>query len=361
MPVGVVLTLAAVSAPVIAAIRRYPVKAMAGEWLNEVRLDGRGLKLDRWFAVVDADGRFAAGKNSRRFRRRDAVFDYAAAVRGVDVVVRRAPAAADPADRAEQMARNRRDPAVDGPAPATWTVGDPALDAELSAAMDAPVRVLPEIDASHQDAGAVSLVGTASLQWLRTQLDVDAHPRRIRANLVVDTAEPFEEEAWPGREITVGGATLQVVERIERCRVVDLAQDGVTTRTTLLKTLGEHRDLCLGVYADVVRQGLVAIGDPIGCTGRRPNRPGRTRPVRGQPTSTSSNGRRGVAGTGEPYPIRRIVCGTSEPPTRTCNRVAVSGTSSGWDTNDAASPCAVATNRSRCIAWPATSSANRPA
>ena len=237
---------------------------MAGESLNEVRLDVRGLELDRWFAVVDADGRFAAGKNSRRFRRKDAVFHYAAAVRGVDVVVRRAPAAADPADLAETMAPTRRDPAVDSPDPAMWTVADPALDAELSVAMDAPVRVLPEIDASHQDAGAVSLVGTASLQWLRTHLDVDAHPRRIRANIVVYTAVPFEEESWPGREITVGGAILQVVERIERCRVVDLAQDGVATRTPLLKTLGEHRDLCLGVYADVVRPGLVEIGDPIG-------------------------------------------------------------------------------------------------
>ena len=261
---GAVLTLAAVSAPVIAAIRRYPVKAMAGESLNEVRLSGRGLELDRWFAVVDADGRFAAGKNSRRFRRRDAVFDYAAALRGVDVVVRRAPAGAAPPGRAEPVARNRPDPADDGPDPAMWTVGDPALDAELSAAMDAPVRVLPEIATSHQDAGAVSLVGTASLKWLRTHLDVDAHPRRIRANLVVDTVEPFEEESWPGRQITVGGATLQVVERIERCRVVDLAQDGVTTRTPLLKTLGEHRDLCLGVYADVVLPGVIAIGDPVG-------------------------------------------------------------------------------------------------
>jgi hypothetical protein len=54
-----------------------------------------------------------------------------------------------------------------------------------------------------------------------------------------------------------------MVERIERCRTIDLAQDGVATTTRWLKALGGSRELCVGVYADVVTPGSVAVGDPV--------------------------------------------------------------------------------------------------
>jgi MOSC domain-containing protein len=227
----------------VAALRRYPVKSMAGEALESVVLDRRGVVGDRWLAVVDEEGRFASGKDSRRFRRRDAVFDFAAATDGGEVRVR-----------------------SDGQ---HWTVGDPGLDRALSDAMRATVRVLPEGDVPHQDAGSVSLVGSASLQWCRDHLDVDTDFRRVRPNILVETTEPFVEESWVGSRLTVGGATLAVVERIERCRMVDLAQDGLATTTPLLKQLGAHRDLCLGVYADVLTPGRIGVGDRVRVDGTR--------------------------------------------------------------------------------------------
>src|SRR5689334_16379501 len=62
----------------VTALRRYPVKAMGGEPLDLARFDARGLLGDRWYAVEDTEGRFASGKDTRRFRRRDRVFDYGA-------------------------------------------------------------------------------------------------------------------------------------------------------------------------------------------------------------------------------------------------------------------------------------------
>ena len=67
---------------------------MAGESVDAVVLDARGLEGDRWFAVWDEDGRMATGKNSRRFRRRDAIFEYAAEQTGDGVLVTRSRAAA---------------------------------------------------------------------------------------------------------------------------------------------------------------------------------------------------------------------------------------------------------------------------
>ncbi len=79
-----------------------------------------------------------------------------------------------------------------------WSAGDPALDRALADVMGDPVRVLAEGVTPHQDDGQVSLVGTASLDWCREHLEVDADRRRIRPNLVVETSEPFVEETWSG-------------------------------------------------------------------------------------------------------------------------------------------------------------------
>jgi uncharacterized protein YcbX len=221
----------------IRELRRFPVKSMGGESLDWVVLNLRGLPGDRWFAVEDSRGYFASGKSTRRFRRRDAIFNYAATTHDDHVVVRRD-------DR-------------------TWVVGDPALDAELSAAMGLAVRVTAEGEISHQDAGQVSLVGTASLVWCQAQLRIDADPRRIRANILVETAEAFVEDTWVGQVVGAGEARLRVVERIERCRMVDLAQDGVATTTPFLKALAAARDVRLGVYAAVVMPGRLAVGDAV--------------------------------------------------------------------------------------------------
>lgn len=221
----------------VTAVRRYPVKSMGGESLDRAVVDERGIVGDRWYAVTDGDGRLACGKDSRRFRRRDAVFDWAARTSGPAVLVR-------------------------GPA-GEWSVGDDALDASLSDSLGVPVRVLAETDVQHQDGGQVSLVGTASLDWCREHLDVDADPRRLRVNLVVETSTPFEEESWVGSSLTVGSTRLSLVERIERCRTVDLAQDGVATTTHWLRRLGSERQACLGVYSDVVSPGVIAVGDGV--------------------------------------------------------------------------------------------------
>jgi MOSC domain-containing protein len=221
----------------ISEIRRYPVKSMGGESLQSIDVDARGLAGDRWFAVVDATGKLGSGKNSRRFRRFDEIFEYHATV--VD-----------------------GDTRVAGPT-GSWLVGDPELDRVLGEQTAADVRVLSEAGTPHQDAGQVSLVGTASLDWCREHLDVDGDRRRIRPNLVVSTTEPFVEEGWGGATIRVGTVELTVVERIERCRMVDIAQEGLAEQSGWLKALGRERDLCLGIYADVAGAGIVAVGDRV--------------------------------------------------------------------------------------------------
>jgi uncharacterized protein YcbX len=222
----------------VAEIRRYPVKSMGGEALQQVEVDARGLVGDRLYAVVDGDGKLSSGKDSNRFRRRDQVFSYSATTM--------------PDGRVE-VRRGEH----------SWLVGDEALDAELSHTFGDAVRVLAETRTPHFDDGPVSLVGTASLEWCRRELGIDADRRRTRSNLVLETSEPFVEETWAGRTLRIGTVELTVDRRLERCRMVDLAQDGVPTTSPVLKALGRARDVRLAMLNDVSAPGRLAVGDVV--------------------------------------------------------------------------------------------------
>lgn len=221
----------------IAALRRYPVKCMGGEPLSAVALDARGLVGDRWWAVVDTDGKLASAKNTHRFRRRDAVLEFAATTRRGEVVVQRAGR--------------------------EWVVGDAALEAELTSACGVGLWVRPEADVDHQDSVSISLVGSATLDWCAERWGIAADPRRLRVNLVLATDEPFVEESWAGHELRLGEVVLEVGQPIPRCRTVDLDQDGATAHGAWLKPLAAERDTCLAVGARVVRPGELRVGDEV--------------------------------------------------------------------------------------------------
>lgn len=219
----------------VTRIRRYPVKSMGGEELRFVQLDPRGLAGDRWFAVVDDQGHLVSGKDSRRFRRHDEVFDFSARTEGFTVH-------------------------VDGDGQ-SWMAGDPELDTHLSARMGTPVSLHPEGLAPHHDGSPVSLVGSATLDWCAREWGIDADPRRLRVNVVLQTSTPFVEETWVGRDLAFDIARLHVTERIPRCRIIDVPQDGAPAGEDWLERLGQERDMNLGVYARVVTPAAITVGE----------------------------------------------------------------------------------------------------
>ncbi len=223
-------------------IHRYPIKSMGGERLECVQVDDRGLEGDRRWAVYDSEGKLASGKHTRRFRRMDPVFELTARMTSGAA----APSFALPSGR--------------------WVAADDSgADAAVTGHFGQPVRLRRESTVAHHDDLPVSLVGTATLAALADLLG-DREPvdvRHFRANLVIETEEPWVEETWVGKEVTVGEAGFEVVKPVERCRMVDIAQVGVPAHGSILRTVGKHRDLQLAVYAAVRRPGTVGVGDDL--------------------------------------------------------------------------------------------------
>ncbi|MGW6058490.1 MOSC domain-containing protein [Streptomyces sp. NPDC055189] len=212
----------------------FPVKSMLGQERESVVVDERGVAGDRLWALRYEDGKLGSGKNSRRFRHAPGMLEYSAVYEDGD-------------------------PVVTTPDGETLRPGDPRVP-EL---FGTGAELAREGEVGHQDAGAVSLVGVASLRALGELLG-DSDPvdvRRLRKNIVVGTDEPWIEEDWVGREIGFdGGLRLRVTERIERCVMTTQAQRGLPADNRILKTLTASRDRCVGVYADVVTPGTLALG-----------------------------------------------------------------------------------------------------
>lgn len=221
----------------VTQLRRYPVKAMGGESLQRIEVDQRGLVGDRQYAVWDADGRLVTGKNSKRFRRRDEIFEFHAETDGDRVRIHRGSE--------------------------HWDATDPELDTRLAEIMDAPVSIAAEATEPHFDSGSVSLIGSATLRWWQEHHGIDADARRLRVNILVDTTEPFEEDNWIGSELSIGSTRFVVTERVPRCRMIDVAQDGAAAEQRWLKVLTQQRDMCTAIYLDVLTPGAIALGDTV--------------------------------------------------------------------------------------------------
>lgn len=110
-------------------------------------------------------------------------------------------------------------------------------------------------------ADPITLVTTASLQALGGSVQ----SARFRATLVVEADAPWAEDAWLGRTMTAGDATIRIGGPIPRCAVIDHHPETGEKGTRLLKALAHTRptsaagEPMFGVYATVAAPGRVAV------------------------------------------------------------------------------------------------------
>lgn len=111
---------------------------------------------------------------------------------------------------------------------------------------------------------SISILNLASNAALSAQIGAELGLDRWRANLWLDGMAPWAECDLLGRDLTLGGARLRVVEPIGRCRatMVDCAT-GQIDHDTLAALKAARGDTNFGVYATVVQSGPIRTGDVV--------------------------------------------------------------------------------------------------
>jgi uncharacterized protein len=259
----------------ITALRRYPVKSMLGEDLDEVPVEERGVDGDRRRALIDVEtGRVATAKHPRLWR---ALLTCAASSGsdGVRIALPdgRSIDADDPETVADLSALLGRQVRVATERPAGAAVERPAPEDVLEHGVEAdvPYEMLEIAQGAPQaafvDYAAVHLITTATLD----RIGVEAV--RYRPNLVVDGAdEPFVENGWVGRNIVVGEVRLRGTLPTPRCSVPTLAHGDLPREPRAVRPLLTDNRVdvpgfgmlpCAGLYADVLAGGVVRVGDEV--------------------------------------------------------------------------------------------------
>jgi uncharacterized protein YcbX len=110
----------------------------------------------------------------------------------------------------------------------------------------------------------VSLINLASIRDLEAKIGARVEPIRFRANVYFDGLPAWDEQGWMEREIAIGGARLRVISPITRCAATEVnpvtAERDISVVAELMRHFGHN---ILGIYAEVVEGGEIAIGDTV--------------------------------------------------------------------------------------------------
>lgn len=280
----------------VTSIWRYPVKSMAGEQVTHAQIGELGLHADRTWAVRDValkattsakrlpgllwctaryagppppdagpgnapevviglpDGRQVSSSDPDVHRTLSEYLDR-------DVELRPLPPVADRGQYRGPMATKTDMRTIFGLGP-----DDPLPDLSMF-----PVRKLAEISryatpiGSYVDAYPVHLLTEQALATMAalapgSEFDV----RRFRPTVLIDSPATAEhpELSWCGGTLrTTGGLALSPLIPTIRCVMPSHDQPGLARDPLITKTVAAHARRCLGVYADVLAPGRIAVGD----------------------------------------------------------------------------------------------------
>ena len=270
----------------VKALWRYPVKSMAGNKLDEAAITEGGILGDRAYAVIDGtSGRVGSAKTPKKW----------AALMSLAADFTSPPEPGAPLPPVRIVWPDGTTAASDG--------GD--ADARLSETLGRPVTLTAErpetvslerldpladeetiVDIGElmmagrfSDYAAMHLITTATMARLaELRPDSKFTARRFRPNVTIATPEGesgFVENDWVGRELAIGeDVRLRISDPTPRCSIPTLAQEDLAKDPQVLRTIVEHNRLpvplldgealpCAGVYAFVIRGGIVKRGDAV--------------------------------------------------------------------------------------------------
>ncbi len=119
--------------------------------------------------------------------------------------------------------------------------------------------------------GAASLISRASLTRL-AQIGGDRaiDARRFRMLIEIDGVAAHEEDRWVGSTLEVGAARVRFLGHVGRCLITGRDPDTGEIDLPTLDMLRDYRQgvrstepLPFGIYGEVLREGPIAVGDPV--------------------------------------------------------------------------------------------------
>jgi uncharacterized protein YcbX len=253
----------------VESLWRYPVKSMSGEALDEAFMGFSGFYGDRCYAFKNSSARkgfpylnATAQEQMLRYRPRFRYAERAARppnlIEAMSIPPGVTPANAEPDDLMLDVVT---------PSGAVVAVDDPALMEMLVEGLRGENQLtLVRSDRALADCRPVSLISLQTVRQVEAESGVPVDKRRFRANIYLDLAEDcgFAEDELVGRKLRIGpSATVMVLERDPRCKMISLDPDTGEHNPEVLRKVAQAHGAFAGVYCAVLVEGILTKGDSI--------------------------------------------------------------------------------------------------
>jgi uncharacterized protein YcbX len=153
----------------------------------------------------------------------------------------------------------------------------------FAAVLDLPDNEAPQVvraeghNYSYLDSSSCHIVNLASVRDLAERAGVQIDPLRFRANLYIDTDDPWSEFDWVGKEVAIGEEVrARPAKRAVRCAATEVNRVNALRDVPiprLLKRFYGHTDF--GVYATFTSGGLLEPGMAVTASVRTRSVPSR--------------------------------------------------------------------------------------
>lgn len=127
------------------------------------------------------------------------------------------------------------------------------------------------------DVFPITFLTSGSLRRLEREVEAPVDPSRLRAGFIISNEVEHEEDSWSGRSLGIGTAVLKIRTGVPRCQVVGFNPKEGQRDQDVMKALINYRDKVnlpdgllpnyatpgFATYAEVIQEGTVAIGDSV--------------------------------------------------------------------------------------------------
>jgi uncharacterized protein YcbX len=254
----------------VESLWRYPVKSMRGSEVPEVFMGFSGIYGDRCYAFKSS----AARKG----------FPYLNASRQQRMLLylpqfRHAERAAKPPNLAEAESiepgvtyanGSAEDLILDVVTPSgeIVSIDDPELIKLLGEGIQEKHQLeLVRSDRALTDCRPVSLISLQTIRQIDSELEMPIDKRRFRSNIYFNSVSEnsgFAEDEFVGRRLRIGSkATIMILERDPRCKMISLDPDTGEHNPEVFRQVFQAHDALAGVYCAVLVEGLLKKGDTI--------------------------------------------------------------------------------------------------
>ena len=258
----------------VASLYIHPVKSLGGISVAGASLDRFGLQWDRRWMVVDESGKFITQ------RQRTVMALIKARMEGDAVVLTGVDGSellfncGDFASGAVQSVQVWGDECQ-------ARLGNDTMNQWLSDQLGVSCRLvfMPEdsyrpVDPDYAGPGhtvgfadgyPLLLTQQSSLADLNQRMSIDIGMERFRPNVVVEGAEPWQEDQW--RVVQIGSTIFDVVKPCSRCAIPTINPEDASKQPEVFRTLQKYRekegDVYFGQNLVPRSQGRLSVGDSV--------------------------------------------------------------------------------------------------